>query len=94
MKLWIRSQDRRILIKPDRIDIDDNLIVVWQNNYNCDEIYLGTYATKERALEVLDEIQSILGTNKLFELYSNIGAFPDDFNKKYNYVEVYKMPKK
>ena len=60
MELWSRSQDKRTLIQPNRIDIDDNAIIVWQNNYNCDETYLGTYKTKERALEVLDEIQNLL----------------------------------
>ena len=62
MDLWIRSQDKRILIQPNRIDIDGKAIIVWQNNYNCDETFLGAYKTKERALEVLDEIQTQLVT--------------------------------
>ena len=56
MELWIRSQDREILVKVSQIYIDD---------YNGTEIrskdfILGQYKTKERALEVLDEIQRIL----------------------------------
>lgn len=60
MDLWIRSQDKTTLIKIDRIDIDDRSIIVWQNNYSCDEIYMGTYSSKEKALEVLDEIQELI----------------------------------
>ena len=66
MELWIRSQDKRTLIQTNRIDIDDKSIIVWQNNYNCDETYLGTYGTKERALEVLDEIQDFITTSVHF----------------------------
>ena len=56
MKLWIRSQDRENLVKVDRLTIDDT------NSIFCDynDFYLGTYKTKERALEVLDEIQELL----------------------------------
>ena len=98
MELWIRSQDKRHLLEVDKIDWYGGAIYT-NDNVNLEttkdgETYLlGRYYTGKRALEVLDEIQSILETNRLFELYSNIGEFPDDFNKKYNYVEVYKMPK-
>ena len=53
MELWIRSQDRKRLYKVDEITIDRNMnntCDIWCNNY------LGTYKTKERAIEVLDEI--------------------------------------
>lgn len=56
MDLWIRSQDKRTLINTRRIDVDDNNIIVWDEGRYASEIYLGTYKTKERALEVLDEI--------------------------------------
>lgn len=58
MDLWVRSQDRSILKKVNTIgivegrdfwSIDENLIVSF-----------GKYKTKERALEVLDEIQDEL----------------------------------
>lgn len=60
MELWIRSQDKRTLINTRRIDVDDNNIIVWDEGRYASEIYLGQYKTKERALEVLDEIQNIL----------------------------------
>ena len=63
MELWIRSQKnenlRPMLLKVTEFEIgdyvaDEDCIVV--NNLHC----VGIYKTKERALEVLDEIQSIL----------------------------------
>jgi hypothetical protein len=60
MKLWIRSQDRMTLCKCNNIYIDDE----WVSPYYIkdDTLTLGKYLTKERALEVLDEIQNILET--------------------------------
>lgn len=55
MELWIRTQDKECLMKVDRIDISDNNIIM----ANGFEIWLGAYKSKERALEVLDEIQNI-----------------------------------
>ncbi len=59
MDLWIRSQDKTKLVKIDNIsymdmaeDMDTQKHSLWND---CKGI-LGTYKTKERALEVLDEI--------------------------------------
>ena len=68
MDLWIRSQDRMNLVKVRQVSLN------YQNNKeiianyipdlyeNSGEYYefLGTYETKERAIEVLDEIQDLL----------------------------------
>ena len=82
MELWIRSQDKEKLIKVDRLEII-------YNTFNCEPINflivnnsveLASFATKERALEVLDEIQ-----NKITK-----------FNLKTDYCctdNVYEMPK-
>ncbi len=68
MELWIRSQDRDMLIKAFEVRLN------WQNDKEiicnsytsdcCDYDYrcLGTYASKERALEVLDEIENFIYT--------------------------------
>ena len=61
MKLWIRSQDRRILQKVDNIFLNAN----YENKRICSfvddyEVELATYKTKARALEVLDEIQKYM----------------------------------
>ena len=68
MKLWVRSQDKTNLVKVDRLTIDDT------NSIFCDynDFYLGTYKTKERALEVLDEIQNILSGKCILKSYDNV----------------------
>lgn len=58
MNLLIRSQDRENLIQPTRLFIVfDTNIATWDRNTM---VNLGKYSTKERALEVLDEIQKLL----------------------------------
>lgn len=61
MNLWVRSQKKAYLINI------SNLIIEEYNGYygietkTGESIFeLGTYKTKERAIEVLDEIQNIL----------------------------------
>ena len=58
MDLWILSQDKTELVKVNNLAILDYRIVFINNGYG--RATLGTYKTKERALEVLNEIQSIL----------------------------------
>ena len=58
MELWIRSQDKTFLRKVNTIGI-----VEGRDFWSIDEnltVSFGKYKTKERALEVLDEIQNIL----------------------------------
>lgn len=65
MELWIRSQDKMNLVKIKQISVNYGNSRQIIANYipemyeNAGEYYelLGTYETKERALEVLDEIQ-------------------------------------
>lgn len=92
MDLWIRSQDKKCLLKATmfNLDNDENGIYCYSNEDNF--CLLGKYATKKRALEVLDSIQSCIQTNTAFDLYAKLGSFADDFNNKYNLVPVYQMP--
>ncbi|MCI6350158.1 MAG: hypothetical protein MR779_04565 [Tenericutes bacterium] len=60
MNLWVRSQDKRILQKVDNIFLDANYENKRISTYDGDNVELGTYKTKERAIEVLDEIQKTL----------------------------------
>ena len=59
MDLWIRSQDKTDLICTKRIYVVNNQI-----RTNVYEVIgfaiLGEYATKERALEILDEIDNLM----------------------------------
>lgn len=65
MDLWIRSQDKEELLKiNNRIFVKEitNAGFSIENDLCVDDsfISLGIYKTKERSLEVLDEIQTIL----------------------------------
>ena len=57
MELWIRSQDKTQLIKVNNVYLDNEFVDIF---YICENgISLGKYKTKERALEILDEIQEL-----------------------------------
>ena len=68
MELWIRSQDKESLTKVSNISLKE-IRKPYTNELDCYGIgtyydnlqVLGKYTTKERALEVLDEIQDKLG---------------------------------
>lgn len=61
MELWIRSQDKEKLCKIHDLCVHENQNENNETNYVIQDIYtMGTYKTKERALEVLDEIQKLL----------------------------------
>lgn len=86
MNLWVRSQDKMNLVKIRQISLN------YQNNKqiianyipelyeNSGEYYeiLGTYKTKERALEVLDEIQEYINFNIKLKLETCIYEMPED----------------
>lgn len=109
MELWIRSQDKINLVKVRQISVNyqDNKQII--ANYmpelyeNSGEYYeiLGTYKTKERALEVLDEIQNILKPQLIIKNSGKIiGSFEDTLVREgatYELKElstfVYQMPK-
>ena len=68
MDLNIRTQNKIALVPYNGVFIDDTDMVdkgyVTIYSKGC-EFKLGTYRTKERALEVLDNIQSCMETNTL-----------------------------
>ena len=90
MELWIRSQDKETLMKVNRIDIDDNSIICYDNDYHCSETYMGQYKTKERALEVLDEIQENIVKQGQVIILTDERGIPNG-SKFFSYV--YEMPK-
>lgn len=62
MELWIRSQDKEMLFK-----VNNSLIIKHNDNVEngmyfieCDGSKIAMYKTRERALEVLDEIQQYI----------------------------------
>lgn len=78
MELWVRSQNKEDLMKAENIGVFNEKIYV--NGYEENGYCIGTYKTKERALEVLDEIQEMD-----FKSNSNV--------KLTSYGYVYEMPK-
>lgn len=93
----MRSQDKELLMKINRIDYDYSLgehkILV--NGY---QTLVGKYKTKERALKVLDEIQSILNLKDMYkydrELVLKSWENVDDEQVKIvrQQMSVYEMP--
>ena len=102
MELWVRSQDKRILQKVDNIFLDANCDNKRISTYDGDNVELGTYQTKERAIEVLDEIQNILKPQLIIKDSGKIiGSFEDTIFREgatYELKElstyVYQMPEK
>ena len=83
MNLWIRSQNRKILIPNPILDIfnfDINEYVI-ETQYEKKMLLLGEYTTEERALEVLDE--NYKAYNNKFGYIVNI-----DYSKKEYMFEV------
>lgn len=63
MNLWIRSQNKEKLCKIENIkymdtsdDFENDTHSLWNDNNGI----LGIYKTKQRALEVLDEIKNLI----------------------------------
>lgn len=62
--MWIRTQDKETLINVNCIDMYNINKHEWIIEA-CDSNNLGKYKSKERAIEVLDEIQAYLENNYL-----------------------------
>ena len=105
MELWIRSQDRETLIKTENISIDNENYIIGNlisddNKSICDYWRLGHYKTKERALEVLDEIQDIVRLKQAWQLDENSfqvcikkgGYDEEQVVALMNMMYVYEMP--
>lgn len=99
MELWIRSQDKTVLTKINSIGIEYDKKLIGYGNV-C--VKLGEYATKERALEVLDEIQNILKPQMIISKVGKpiaetcdgtIYREPDEYDFKELSTYVYEMPK-
>lgn len=84
MELWIRSQSKEKLVKIENIYISDE-IRDGRAIMGCNSAFinqdLGTYATKERALEILDKIETKMA-------YIN-----DEYVIGHNNLMIFEMPK-
>ena len=92
MDLWIRNQDETILMKVDNLLIDDDDYSIYTHNYiNTMEMTytLGRYKTKERALEVLNQIYELFK----FSINNKTTSEVDVILKAYMLPKIYDMPK-
>ena len=101
--MWVRTQDKLGLFELNGVRIREHGFENGTKEYlvlNNDNLYnhLGTYKSKERAIEVLDEIQTYLENN-----YLSINDMPQHNNNPWidycpRYITrttktVYQMPK-
>lgn len=106
MNLWVRSQDKECLVKI------SNIQYVLRKETNCGisteyhyigtyEKILGEYKTKERALEVLDEIHKCILDKNVLNGCSNLLTFVNkntinevkQIISRVEEISVYEMPK-
>ena len=105
--MWIRSQDRKKLVKVTSVQFykASNGMFLFEGLNECcvgyqddDYFNLGMYKTEERALEVLDEIQNrivsleIVRNTDYFNKLASISS-ENDFTKDSEKVCIYQMPK-
>ena len=97
MELWIRSQDKINLVKIRQISLNySNKKQIIANYtpelYENSGVYyelLGTYKTKERAIEILDEIQDELISSDFMPIEKNEEAVLTCGSAR-----IYEMPEK
>lgn len=90
MKLWIRSQDKEMISLVKTLFIedinDDNKLFAITDGY----VYYGEYNSKERAIEVLDEIQNFMRNYACVIKTNRLGEEIDLIPKP---ILIYNMPK-
>ncbi|MBQ8473162.1 MAG: hypothetical protein IJ501_06635 [Bacilli bacterium] len=95
MELWIRSQNKKRLMKVEMVEFDkqiDGPAIIYSHEY-----MLGEYKTKERALEVLDEIQCKIAQNECLKTMmiklNSIKGEEEKIGKLFKET-IYEMPEK
>ena len=78
MELWIRSQDKECLTNISNIQYVYKNYTHGLGTYYDHLKILGTYKTKERAIEVLDEIQDLLQNAYVGSLNRIVYQMPED----------------
>lgn len=95
--MWVRSQDKTILIESSYFSVDNTRVFSGtsiEGDTVTGNILVGTYNSKERAIEVLDDIQKQLvnGTSGENFEYSYQGDGVYQINRKWISNSVYQMP--
>jgi hypothetical protein len=60
MKLWVRSSDKMQLAEINNLSFKELIRGRWNIYGNYGAVSLGSYPTRERCLEIIDEIQKLL----------------------------------
>lgn len=79
--MWIRSQNKFELVKTDYVSVDENEVQAIKEDKG---ILLGEYKSEERALEVLDMIQTRIIKGTTFDYINNSKRTTKEF--------VFQMP--
>ncbi len=92
MELWVRSQDKTQLLNATGFyyDYQQEKHYITCLTKDNDLYWVGIYKSKERALEVLNEIQNILKNNQYGYKVNGLGEKVDIIP---NQIFVYEMPK-
>lgn len=101
MELWIRSQDKEVLTRVVDIWKDADKNEIWSKSSFATKNCLGIYKTKERAIEVLDEIHKCIVDKEVLDGNNNILtlANKNSLNEvkqilaRTEEIAVYEMPK-
>lgn len=83
--MWIRSQDLKALVNVQNIEMDGECEIWGFGNATL----LGKYSTKEKALKVLDEIQTCIMTEHHYHT-DDANCTRRFFTKEWK--EIYQMP--
>ena len=97
MSIWVRSQDKEYLVKNPIIDIDikKNEVYILDRTYAKEPFIgriLGVYKSKERAIEVLDDIQCFLENNYESDMPQHTNSLYPSYIVCKTYKTVYQMP--
>jgi hypothetical protein len=84
--MWIRSQSKLTLQNVKRFVIEQFKVGIYIVGDGCT---LGVYSTKEKALKVLDEIQTSIMAEHQFRI-DELNCTRNYFGKEYK--EIYQMP--
>lgn len=97
MELWIRSQDKSSIVKVDNlyVSVGNYICYYVEKGKEVPDTYyrpngeLGRYETKERALEVLDEIQDKMLNGSFAKKINGLG---EELDLIPNPILIYNMP--
>lgn len=95
--MWVRSQDKTSLFKENGFKIREHGFEDGTKEYiilGNDNLYnnLGTYKSKKRAIEVLDDIQCFLENNYESDMPQHTNSLYPSYIVCKTYKNVYQMP--